>query len=127
MAVHCNGHAGHKGYIVLAVHDLKVGGVCWQHLFDLIYSVGEGFIVNVEVENVPVLKLGKVGKKPSTTHAAVPSQHAVGAFAAHGQRGFGQMTNALAEYSRRYAVINRQQDVDLGDLDIPHDPFGSEI
>ena len=80
MAVHRNGHTGHKGYIVLAVHDGQVGGVRWQYLFDLIYRVGEGFIVNMEVENVAVLKLGKVGKQPSTAHARVPSQHAVGAF-----------------------------------------------
>ena len=65
VTIHRNGHAGYKGYIVLAVHDGQVGGVRWQHLFDLIYGVGEEFVVNVEVENVAVLKLGKVGKQSS--------------------------------------------------------------
>lgn len=80
MAIHRNGHAGHEGYIVLAVHDGQVAGVRWQHLFDLIHGVGEGFIVNVEIENIPVLKLWEVGKQPSTTHARMTCQHAVGAF-----------------------------------------------
>ena len=80
MAVHRNGHTGHKGYIVLAVHNGQVAGVCGQHLLDLIHRVGEGFVVNMEVENVATFQLLKVGKQPSTTHAGVPSQHAVGAF-----------------------------------------------
>ena len=90
VTVHRYGHAGHKGYIVLAIHDLKVGGVRWQHLFSLIHRVGEGFIVNVEVENIPVLKFRKVGKQPSITHAGVPSQHAVGTFTAHWHAGCRQ-------------------------------------
>ena len=90
VAVHRNGHTGHEGYIVLSVHDGQVGGVRWQHLFSLIHRVGEGFIVNVEVENIPVLKFRKVGKQPSITHAGVPSQHAVGTFTAHWHAGCRQ-------------------------------------
>ena len=90
MAVDCNRYAGHEGHIVLAVHDGQVAGVRWQHLFSLIHRVGEGFIVNVEVENIPVLKFRKVGKQPSITHAGVPSQHAVGTFTAHWHAGCRQ-------------------------------------
>ena len=90
MAVHCNGHAGHKGHIVLAVHDLKIGGVCWPHLFDLIHGVGEGFIVDVEIEHVSILQLGEIGEQPRIAHARMTSQHAVGAFAAHWHAGCRQ-------------------------------------
>ena len=80
MTVHRNGHTGHEGHIVLAIHDLKVGGVRWQHLFSLIHRVGEGFIVDVEIENISILQLWMIGEQPCTAHARMTSQHAVGAF-----------------------------------------------
>ena len=80
MTVHRNGHAGHKGHIVLAVHDGQVAGVRGQHLFNQIHGIGEGFIVDVEIENISVLQLGKVGKQASVAHAGMSRQHAVGAF-----------------------------------------------
>ena len=64
MAIHRNGHAGHEGYIVLAVHDGQVAGIRGQHLFNLIHGIGEGFIVDVEIENVSVFQLWKVGEQP---------------------------------------------------------------
>ena len=49
MAIHRNGHAGHEGHIVLAVHNGQVAGVCGQYLLDLIHGVGEGFVIDVEI------------------------------------------------------------------------------
>ena len=80
MTVHRNGHTGHEGYIVLAVHNGQVAGVRGQHLLDLIHGIGESFSVDVEIEHVAGLQLGKIGKEPHIAHARVPSQHAVGAF-----------------------------------------------
>ena len=90
MTIHSNRHAGHKGHIVPSVHDSQVRGVRGQHLLNLIHGVGESFIVDVEIEYISAFQLRKVGKQPSTTHAGVPSQHAVGAFTAHWHAGCRQ-------------------------------------
>ena len=90
VTVHRNGHAGHEGHIVLAVHNGQVGGIHWQHLLDLIHSVGEGFVIDVEIENVSVFQLWEVGEQPRIAHAGVPSQHAVGTFTAHWHAGCRQ-------------------------------------
>ena len=90
MTVDRYGHTGHKGYIVLAVHNGQVAGVRGQHLLELIHGVGEGFIVYVEIENVTILQFGKVGEQPRVAHAGVPSQHAVGTFTAHWHAGCRQ-------------------------------------
>ena len=90
MTIHRNGHAGHEGHIVPSVHDLKVGGVRGQHLFSLIHRVGEGFIVDVEIEHVAGLQLGKIGKEPHIAHARMTRQYAMGTFTAHWHVGCRQ-------------------------------------
>ena len=127
MAIHRNGNTGHKGHIVLSVYNGQVVGVRRQHLLDLIHGVGEGFVVDVEIEHISVFQLWKVGEQPCIAHAAVSCQHAMGAFAANGQGCFGQMSNAFTEHTGGYTVVDRQQDIDLWNLDVAHDPFGGEI
>lgn len=90
VAVYRDGHAGHKGHIVLAVHDGQVAGVCWQHCFDLIHGVGERFVVDVKIEHVSAFQLRKISKETRVAHAGVPSQHAVGTFTAHWHAGCRQ-------------------------------------
>lgn len=48
VTVHRNGHAGHKGHIVLAVHNLKVGGIGGYYFFNLIYCVMKVAVVDMD-------------------------------------------------------------------------------
>ena len=48
------------------------------------FGVENGQIVNVEVENILVLKFRKVGKQPCIAHAGMSRQHTMSAGAAYG-------------------------------------------
>ena len=108
MAIYCNRHTGHEGHIVLAVHDGQVRGIRWQHLLDLIYRVGERFIVDVEIENVAILQFWKIGKETRVAHAGMSCQYAMGAGSANRQGCFWQVPDALTEHTGRYTMVDRQ-------------------
>ena len=81
----------------------------------------------MEIENISAFQLWKIGKEPRVAHAGVSCQYAMGAGSANRQGCFWQVPDALTEHTGRYAMIDRQQDIDLWNFNVAHDSFGGEV
>lgn len=127
MTVHPHGNARHQRYIVLTVHDLKLGGIGGDYFFDLIHSIGEIPVIHMDIEHSPLLEFGQVGEQTDPAHAGMPRQDRMGAGTAHGHGGFRQVAHALHENIIADSVVNRQEHADAGNLHIAHDPSRSDV
>ena len=88
---------------------------------DLVHLVGQGFVQHPQGENVPLGELVQVGEQPGGGQAPVAGNHAVGAFAAHGQGGPFDVAHRHLQHLFAGAVVNGQGDIDAGNLHIEGD------
>ena len=127
MRVDAVGRAGDEGGEVLALDLVEGLGLVGQDdadVGDLVLEVAPG---GLDVEVVAHLDAGELVEHGRVAQAGVAGEDRVRGLAADGQGGAEEVADALVERRGVGAVVDRQVDVDRGDLDGRHDVVEVEL
>ena len=107
--------------------DLQFLYVLRFHDANLIHFIGQNFLQHVQPKHVSFDQLIQIGKQLRRRQTSMAGKHAVGAHAAHRQRGTRNVPHGDLQHRFVRAMINGQHAVQRRNFNIAHDPCAGDV